>query len=233
MSRPTEVKWDEARLARLMELRKGGYTKAECAEAMGLSYYSVVATLSRMGKTRPKQPRLTPIPATWEEIEDWARQYCPQVMESPSRSGRASKVNSVRLGMGLPFFVVSVPSHQRRSQRTRPDRVAQTEAARTRLNAALLATGGTPAPLPPRPLPPTRSHPSPRAFLTGLRAFGGRVKECQYPIGEPSDPDFRFCEAVPVSGRSYCHEHLVKCYQMPGEPRQPAAVWVPRPKQKV
>jgi len=35
---------------------------------------------------------------------------------------------------------------------------------------------------------------------------------CRWPIGQPRSPDFRFCDAPTVPGRSYCHEHCQKAY---------------------
>lgn len=30
---------------------------------------------------------------------------------------------------------------------------------------------------------------------------------CQWPIGDPGEPGFHFCEAERVTGKSYCAEH--------------------------
>lgn len=35
---------------------------------------------------------------------------------------------------------------------------------------------------------------------------------CLWPIGEPEEPDFHFCEAEVVPGKPYCAEHCARAY---------------------
>ena len=35
---------------------------------------------------------------------------------------------------------------------------------------------------------------------------------CQWPIGDPQEKDFRFCEASTVVGKPYCQEHCDVAY---------------------
>lgn len=35
---------------------------------------------------------------------------------------------------------------------------------------------------------------------------------CLWPIGDPGDSDFRFCELPTVPGKPYCAEHCAKAY---------------------
>ena len=35
---------------------------------------------------------------------------------------------------------------------------------------------------------------------------------CQWPIGDPHEKDFRFCEASTVVGKPYCQEHCDVAY---------------------
>jgi GcrA cell cycle regulator len=35
---------------------------------------------------------------------------------------------------------------------------------------------------------------------------------CKYPIGDLSDPDFRFCNALALPGKPYCDAHQRLCY---------------------
>lgn len=39
---------------------------------------------------------------------------------------------------------------------------------------------------------------------------GGR--QCQWPIGDPSKPDFRFCTKAAAPGKPYCSEHCAVAY---------------------
>lgn len=38
------------------------------------------------------------------------------------------------------------------------------------------------------------------------------MRHCQWPIGDPSEPNFRFCEAEAVAKRPYCAEHSALAY---------------------
>ena len=50
----------------------------------------------------------------------------------------------------------------------------------------------------PKPLPP------PRVVGSGPR--------CMWPLGEPGDEDFRFCEAPATAGKPYCSAHCDRAY---------------------
>lgn len=47
--------------------------------------------------------------------------------------------------------------------------------------------------------------------LIGATEPGG----CVWPMGDPRDPDYRSCQAAPLSGRMYCAEHLKKAGMKP------------------
>ena len=42
-------------------------------------------------------------------------------------------------------------------------------------------------------------------------------KQCNWPIGDPQNPDFRFCEGRRVAGRPYCSFHCKKAYRRAGQ----------------
>ena len=44
---------------------------------------------------------------------------------------------------------------------------------------------------------------------------------CCWPFGDPKSPDFRFCDATALEGRSYCQEHHARAY-VPRRERTPA-----------
>jgi GcrA cell cycle regulator len=47
----------------------------------------------------------------------------------------------------------------------------------------------------------------------------GRICECCWPIGEPGDSDFRFCDAPSAPGKPYCAAHCARAYA-PSSERQ-------------
>ncbi|MCG8544963.1 MAG: GcrA family cell cycle regulator [Alphaproteobacteria bacterium] len=40
---------------------------------------------------------------------------------------------------------------------------------------------------------------------------------CQWPIGNPGEPGFRFCDQTAMAGRPYCHEHCSLAYRRKSE----------------
>ena len=68
-------------------------------------------------------------------------------------------------------------------------------------------------------------HPIPaqekRAMVKALSKLHEKVQqlsrmECNYPIGQPSKPDFTYCFApVTQYGKSYCDEHCDLCFSKP------------------
>ncbi|MFD1381523.1 GcrA family cell cycle regulator [Fodinicurvata halophila] len=57
---------------------------------------------------------------------------------------------------------------------------------------------------PKRPQPVTRKLPQAEAGISN--------RKCQWPIGDPSQPDFHFCESPAAPGRPYCAEHCAMAY---------------------
>ncbi|MEL0145072.1 MAG: GcrA family cell cycle regulator [Alphaproteobacteria bacterium] len=49
-------------------------------------------------------------------------------------------------------------------------------------------------------------------ILPPIARRGGDVKSCLWPIGDPGDDDFGFCEADTVPGRPYCAKHCEVAY---------------------
>lgn len=56
------------------------------------------------------------------------------------------------------------------------------------------------------------SRPSP-IKRTGLPTPGGSERMCQWPIGNPRDPDFRFCGNAAAPDRPYCEDHCAVAYR--------------------
>ena len=40
----------------------------------------------------------------------------------------------------------------------------------------------------------------------------GNFKSCQWPIGDPQEKDFHFCEADTLTGKPYCQDHCDVAY---------------------
>ncbi len=53
----------------------------------------------------------------------------------------------------------------------------------------------------------------------GVKMADLKDKMCRWPIGDPKDPDFRFCGDSSIPGMPYCQEHARMAYQVPGRLR--------------
>ena len=51
---------------------------------------------------------------------------------------------------------------------------------------------------------------SPRRTRAQLVKLNGR--SCQWPFGDPGQPEFHFCGKQALSGKSYCPEHYARAY---------------------
>lgn len=70
-----------------------------------------------------------------------------------------------------------------------------------------LGLSGRPSPIRrvrtvPRPIPP----PEPPPFV------GVVNRPCQWPYGDPGEPDFRFCGRESAPSKPYCPEHVARAY---------------------
>ena len=63
-----------------------------------------------------------------------------------------------------------------------------------------------PEPAPSRPVIVAQPAPLPRPRRAG------KGPKCLWPIGDPGEPDFHFCEGQAVPGKPYCAEHCARAY---------------------
>tara|TARA_Y100001935_G_C17231290_1_gene470551 strand:- start:507 stop:902 length:396 start_codon:yes stop_codon:yes gene_type:complete len=60
------------------------------------------------------------------------------------------------------------------------------------------------------------SRPSPiKRKMIPLAAVSERM--CQWPIGDPGDPEFHFCGKPALHGRPYCEDHCTAAYRRKSE----------------
>lgn len=60
------------------------------------------------------------------------------------------------------------------------------------------------------------SRPSPIKRKTFLLPLGNE-RMCQWPIGNPGEEDFRFCDQTAEAGRPYCNGHCAMAYRRKAE----------------
>ncbi|MDZ4737158.1 MAG: GcrA family cell cycle regulator [Rhodospirillaceae bacterium] len=88
-----------------------------------------------------------------------------------------------------------------------------------RRSSARLATAAA-APTAPAtatvPMAPRIEAPAPKPAPRRSAASGGS-RACMWPLGDPKDQNFHFCEAPAEAGRPYCHAHCTQAYQKRSE----------------
>jgi len=84
---------------------------------------------------------------------------------------------------------------------------------------AILPPAPAPAPVPvpmPAPVlvpePEVKTTPEPEKIRFLAPSFKRHVETCQWPIGTPRTPEFRFCEADLKPGSRYCAKHHAQAY---------------------
>jgi GcrA cell cycle regulator len=60
--------------------------------------------------------------------------------------------------------------------------------------------------------PPGECVEAPRPTSATRRAIASNGATCVWPIGDPGDDDFSFCEAPALEGRPYCADHCAVAY---------------------
>ncbi len=60
------------------------------------------------------------------------------------------------------------------------------------------------------------ARPSPIRRRSGTRAKKISGPACQWPIGDPRKPDFRFCGEPALPGKPYCADHCAAAYTRSG-----------------
>ncbi len=83
--------------------------------------------------------------------------------------------------------------------------------ARPVLPAATAGTMSGAAPAAPQPVREPAPKPAPR------RVASGGTKSCMWPVGDPKEQNFHFCEAPAEPGRPYCAAHCSQAYQRRSE----------------
>ena len=125
-----------------------------------------------------------------------------------------------RLGLSNPENNPVRPGAMPNAKRRRPAQAKQESAERLKAAPkapAIKVSRGHPEENRHTPAP----HPSRRAPRPSDAIWHPRT--CQYPIGDPREPDFHFCDApITPDGRAYCDEHYARCYtkrpeKAPGE----------------
>jgi|SRR5690554_988377 len=72
------------------------------------------------------------------------------------------------------------------------------------------------------PSVPIKEEPKPRPPMVRTRELPS-PRKCQWPIGDPTKPDFHFCGAEAVPSKPYCEEHCAIAYVVKTRERKPEA----------
>ena len=65
-----------------------------------------------------------------------------------------------------------------------------------------------------RPRLKVSAMPPPKIDIKGIKMIDLKERMCRWPIGDPQDPDFKFCGCNTVPGLSYCPDHARMAFQV-------------------
>jgi GcrA cell cycle regulator len=88
--------------------------------------------------------------------------------------------------------------------------------ARQRSSARLAVPAGAASASLAAPAAPRIEAPTPKPAPRRTAASGGN-RACMWPVGDPKDQNFHFCEAPAETGRPYCAAHCSQAYQKRSE----------------
>ncbi|HSR71027.1 MAG TPA: GcrA family cell cycle regulator [Kiloniellales bacterium] len=113
--------------------------------------------------------------------------------------------------LGVSKNAVVGKAHRMRLQsRPSPIRRDQRAPVRRRVPMPARTLGTRPYPVSEPAEPVEAPKPEPAPHLAARR--DGRGPNCLWPIGDPGEPDFHFCEAPAVEGKPYCPTHCARAY---------------------
>lgn len=133
------------------------------------------------------------------------------------RQGMSASAIAERLGGGMSRNAVIGKVHRmglKLDQRSSSERSANARKSRKKTHKKQCAQIFKPPPymtLPVEPLPHGPEPHVPRRERRGVLEL--EDNQCRWPIGDPKDADFHFCNAKRVTGFAYCAHHARRAYR--------------------
>lgn len=149
-----------------------------------------------------------------------------------SRNSVISRVDDLRRKMGAAGPARREPGENMRSRQearaaknkraeARARVAAQSGADVVKLTAKAVRASWA-STLPPSPKPDVKPWVDPLEMIRvpeekRVSVDGLRADQCRWPIGDPRDAGFHFCDREKVSGLSYCLGHAYRAYKVPAQ----------------
>jgi hypothetical protein len=197
MARPAEV-WSEAKIARAQELLNAETIEEVCAR-LGAEFGGTCSPhvmRNRLAEIGIPWPGRTIANKNNARMPPWSaakKARFRQLMIASMPKREIIRVLAVEFGARHGTHTLNRKAREMGLSVPHPAKMVATTAHETISRAC--AFSDPKIPLDVRQMP-TLSH----------------ARNCQFPIGEPGENGFRFCEAPVPPGRSYCEEHHRVCY---------------------
>lgn len=217
------MEWTEELIGRLRSLWEQGLPTAEIGRQLSISKNAVVGKAHRL-KLPPRPSPIKNRVSTGERKPPAPRKKALKVPhELPlegGKSGAVSKVVDKKSSTSVSSSPKEKPSNAKKqaedllkqsAAKVAPSpeiasssKIEKKEVAKEHIAVMVRAYVGSSAPA--RKVAPVKRERDPleRSFRQGLT--------CQWPHGNPGEPDFHFCGGVPLAGKPYCAEHAAIAY---------------------
>jgi GcrA cell cycle regulator len=184
------MSWTDERVEKLQQMWAEGQSAAQIAKALGgVTRNAVIGKVHRLGLSN-RAPGAAPRPAADE----------PAAAAAPEAAAPAAPAPKPEPAPARPEPVVAAPEPE--PEPAAPPRPAARE------------------PLRREPAPMTEDRLEVLANLAEIEKNARRVtlmdlteRVCKWPIGDPTDPDFRFCGLPSHQGKPYCSAHVAVAFQ--------------------
>ena len=216
------MNWTEERIALLRKLWADGHSASRIGKELGVSKNAVVGKAHRI----KLPPRPSPIKSKRTSGKGTTPQPAAVTKEAPApvagdETAKTKKKPVVAKTAEAPKKPVKAPTAREvpAAETAKPPKTARTKVV-VKANDAKTSDAKIGDARSGAEKKPAATRTEKGQDAADCRLFSGvtatprtnRGPKCLWPVGDPGDPDFHFCDAPSVHGKPYCAEHCARAY---------------------